>query len=202
MMRTFTRVAAAALTCVSLAAGVFAAADPVTRRDAARLQAKLDKITKNGVGKRAVAARTAISEAELNSYLRYELGDRIPVGVRDPWVSILGENRLSGRAVVDLSQVAQSKKSGAMLDPWNLLGGSLPLEVDGVLRTKNGVGTFGVQSVSISGVPVPNWMLQEIVSYYSKSSTTPQGVSLEKPFELPAGIREIQLDRGQAIVVQ
>jgi hypothetical protein len=202
MMRNFTRVAVATLTCVSLTACLFAAADPVTRRDAARLQAKLDKITKNGSGPRAVAARTAISEAELNSYLRYELGDRIPAGVKDPWVSILDDNRVSGRAVVDLSQVAQSKKSGAALDPWNLVGGSLPLEVDGVLRTKNGIGTFGVQSVSISGIPVPSWMLQEIVSYYSKSSSTPQGVSLDKPFELPAGIREIQLGRGQAIVVQ
>jgi hypothetical protein len=201
MMRNLTRVALATLTCASLAAGVFAAADPVTRRDAARLQAKLDKITKNGLAKRA-AGRTAISEAELNSYLRYELGDRIPPGVKDPWVTILDENRVSGRAVVDLTQLAESKRSGAMLDPWNLVGGSLPIAVDGVLRTKNGIGTFGVQSVALSGITVPNWMLQEIVSYYSKSSATPQGVSIDKPFELPAGIREIQLAKGQAIVVQ
>jgi hypothetical protein len=201
MMRNLTRVALATLTCASLAAGVFAAADPVTRRDAARLQAKLDKITKNGLAKRA-AGRTAISEAELNSYLRYELGDRIPPGVKDPWVTILDENRVSGRAVVDLTQLAESKRSGAMLDPWNLVGGSLPIAVDGVLRTKNGIGTFGVHSVSLSGITVPNWMLQEIVSYYSKSSATPQGVSIDKPFELPAGIREIQLAKGQAIVVQ
>lgn len=202
MMRNPTRALLVSLTFVSLTAGVFAAADPVTRRDAARLQAKIDKITKNGAGKRAIAGRTAITEAELNSYLRYELGDRIPAGVKDPWVSILGENRLSGRAVVDLTQVAQSRKSGNVLDPWNLVGGSLPLAVDGVLHTKNGVGTFGVESVSLSGVPVPAWMLQEIVSYYSKSSTDPKGVSLDKPFDLPVGIREIQLDRGQAIVVQ
>jgi len=201
MMRNLTRVALATLTCASLAAGVFAAADPVTRRDAARLQAKLDKITKNGLAKRA-AGRTAISEAELNSYLRYELGDKIPPGVKDPWVTILDENRVSGRAVVDLTQLAESKRSGAMLDPWNLVGGSLPIAVDGVLRTKNGIGSFGVQSVSLSGITVPNWMLQEIVSYYSKSSATPQGVSIDKPFELPAGIREIQLAKGQAIVVQ
>lgn len=185
-----------------LAAVLSAAADPVTRRDAARLQAKLDKITKNGSGARAVAGKTSITEAELNSYLRYELGDRIPAGVKEPWVSILGENRVSGRAVVDLTQVAQSRKSGGMLDPWSLVGGTLPLAVNGVLRTKNGIGTFGVESVLISGVPVPSFMLQEIVSYYSKSASAPHGVSLEKPFELPAGIREIQLDRGQAIVVQ
>lgn len=202
MIRQCARRVLVSLIVVNLAAGLFAAADPVTRRDAARLQAKLEKITKNGTGKPAAAARTAITEAELNSYLQYELGDRIPEGVKDPWVSILDENRVSGRAVVDLNQVAKSKKSGAMLDPWSLVGGNLPLTVNGLLRTKNGVGTFGVESVAISGVPVPSWMLQEIVSYYSKSSTAPQGVSLEKPFELPAGIREIQLARGQAIVVQ
>jgi len=201
MMRNLTRVALATLTCASLARCVCRGRSPVTRRDAARLQAKLDKITKNGLAKRA-AGRTAISEAELNSYLRYELGDRIPPGVKDPWVTILDENRVSGRAVVDLTQLAESKRSGAMLDPWNLVGGSLPIAVDGVLRTKNGIGTFGVQSVSLSGITVPNWMLQEIVSYYSKSSATPQGVSIDKPFELPAGIREIQLAKGQAIVVQ
>jgi hypothetical protein len=202
MIRHCAGLALAFLIVVTLAAGALSAADPVSRRDAARLQAKLEKITKNASGKPATAARTAISEAELNSYLRYELGDRIPEGVKDPWVSLLDENRVSGRAVVDMSQVAKSKKTGAMLDPWSLVGGELPLTVNGQLRTKDGVGTFGVESVSISGVPVPNWMLQEIVGYYSKSSGAPQGVSLDKPFELPAGIREIQLARGQAIVVQ
>lgn len=202
MLRRYSGPFTALLIVPVLAAVLSAAADPVSRRDAARLQAKLDKITKNGAGSRAVSARTAITEAELNSYLRYELGDRIPPGVKEPWVSILGESRLAGRAVVDLTQVAQSRKSGGMLDPWNLVGGNLPLAVNGVLRTGNGIATFGVESVSISGVPVPSFMLQEIVSYYSKSSTAPQGVSIDKPFELPAGIREILLDRGQAIVVQ
>jgi hypothetical protein len=45
-------------------------------------------------------------------------------------------------------------------------------------------------------------MLQEIVSYYSKSEAAPKGVALDKPFVLPNGIREIQTARGQVIVVQ
>ena len=45
-------------------------------------------------------------------------------------------------------------------------------------------------------------MLQEIVSYYSKSEAAPKGVALDKPFVLPNGIREIQTARGQATVVQ
>ena len=176
-------------------------AEPVSRRDAARLQAKLDRITKNS-GSPGKASSTAITETEVNSYLRYELSDRIPPGVTEPWVSILDNGRLSGRATVDLARVGQSRKSTGMLDPFNFLTGSLPLAVNGVLKTKNGVGTFALESALISGVPVPSWMLQEIVSYYSKSPSAPNGVSLEKPFTLPSGIREIQLAKGQAIVVQ
>jgi len=185
------------------AAAVSAGVDPVSRRDAARLQAKIDKINKNVAGRRPAAPlRTAVTEAELNSYLQYELGDKMPTGVKNPWVTILGDNRVSGRATVDLAQVAKAHKSTGMMDPYNYLTGSVPIAADGILKSQNGVATFALQSASISGVPVPIWMLQEIVSSYSKSPESPQGIALDKPFALPAGIREIQLARGQAVVIQ
>jgi hypothetical protein len=179
------------------------AAEPVSRRDAARLQAKIERITNNPATRnRTAAAQTPITETEVNSYLQYELADRIPAGIKDPWVSILDNGRLSGKATVDLGRVAQSRKSGGMLDPFSYLTGAVPVLVNGVLRTKSGTATFALESASVSGVPIPAWMLQEIVSYYSKSETAPEGVSIDKPFALPSGIREIQLARGQAIVVQ
>jgi hypothetical protein len=196
------RLSLSALILTTVVTGLFAAADPVSRRDAARLQAKIERITKNSASRGKAAAQTPITEVEVNSYLRYELADRIPPGVQDPWVSILGDGRLSGKATVDLARVAQSRKSTGMLDPFSYLSGALPVAVNGVLRTKNGIGTFALESASISGVPMPAWMLQEIVGYYSKSESAPAGVSIEKPFVLPSGIREIQLARGQAIVVQ
>lgn len=193
-------------TLYALLAGLLAtslfAAEPISRRDAARLQAKIDRITKGSPARGKTASTTAITETEVNSYLRYELADRIPNGVTDPWVSILDNGRLSGRATVDLARVAQSRKSSGVLDPFNFLSGSVPLAVNGILRTKNGVGTFAVESASISSVPVPVWMLQEIVSYYSRSESSPKGVAIDKPFVLPNGIREIQTAKGQATVVQ
>lgn len=178
------------------------AADVVSRRDAARLQAKLDRIVKGGPGERRAALRTTVSEVELNSYLQYELDDRLPPGVSEPWVSIVGDGRLSGRATVDLGVVGEKRKSGGVLDPFSYLTGRLPLLATGVLQTKAGVGNFVLESVSISGVPVPKWMLQEVVSHYSRSSVRPEGLTIEKPFALPVGIREIEVGRGQAIVVQ
>ena len=196
-----TRTCSSVLIAGLLAATVFAA-EPVSRRDAARLQAKIDRITKGSPTRGKAPATTAVTETEVNSYLRYELADRIPAGVTEPWVSILENGRLSGRATVDLARVGQSRKSGGMLDPFNFLTGSLPLAVTGILRTKNGVGTFAVESASISSVPVPVWMLQEIVSYYSKSESAPNGVAIDEPFALPNGIREIQTARGTATVIQ
>jgi hypothetical protein len=45
-------------------------------------------------------------------------------------------------------------------------------------------------------------LLQEIISHYSRSAANPSGLSLDDPFALPARIREIQVERGQAIIVQ
>jgi hypothetical protein len=195
------RTTAAGLLAALFVCGLFAA-EPVSRRDAARLQAKLDRITKGSLARGKVPATTPITETEVNSYLQYELADRIPAGVTDPWVTILENGRLAGRATVDLARVGQSRKPAGRLDPFSFLTGSLPLTVNGVLKTQNGVASFAVESASISSVPVPVWMLQEIVSYYSKSESAPNGVAIDKPFALPNGIREIRTARGQATVVQ
>jgi hypothetical protein len=168
------------------AAVVFAGVDPVSRLDAARLQVKIDKINKNVAGLRSAAPlRTPVTEAELNSYLRYELGDKLPPGVKDPWVSMLGSNRVSGRAIVDLAQVSQGHKSTGMMDPYNYLTGSVPITADGVLTSKNGVASFVLESGKIASLGPFRWDASEIVTYYSKSAAVPEGVSIAKPFPLP-----------------
>jgi hypothetical protein len=193
---------AAFLVAALLGAALLTAAEPVSRRDAARLQAKLDRIAQAPPGRYGSAARTTVSEVELNSYLQFEMDDRLPAGVTEPWISFVGEGRVSGRATVDLEKIAARRKSGSMLSPFNYLTGQLPVVATGMLRTRSGVATIEVESVSISGVPVPQWMLQEVVTHYSKSSERPDGVSISQPFELPAGIREIELELGQAILIQ
>jgi len=80
--------------------------------------------------------------------------------------------------------------------------GRLPVTAAGVLTTSNGVGRFAFESATLASVPVPKALLQEIVSYYSRSRETPAGISLDDPFPLPARIREIQVESGRAIVIQ
>jgi hypothetical protein len=71
-----------------------------------------------------------------------------------------------------------------------------------VLQASNGRGRFELESASVGVLPIPKLLLQEIVAYYSKSPDNPGGISLDDEFELPARIREIQVGRGQAIIVQ
>jgi hypothetical protein len=163
---------------------------------------KVAAITATGARPSKQPHRTMVTENELNAYLVYEAVGDLPPGVVDPSVSILGTGRLSGRAVVDLDAVRKGANGGGVFDPRSYLTGHLPVAVTGVLRTSNGVGRFELESATLGGVPIPKLVLQEIVGYYSRSPQKPGGISLDDAFALPAGIREIQVERGQAIIVQ
>lgn len=173
-----------------------------SRRDADQLRQKVATI--NALGERPTkqAHRTTVTENEVNAYLVYDAREQLPTGVVEPAVNILGTGRLSARAVVDLDAVRRQKNPTSLLDPMNYLAGRLPVTATGVLRTSNGMGRFQLESASVSGVPIPKLLLQEIVSYYSRTPDKPSGISLDDAFALPARIREIQVERGQAIIVQ
>jgi len=146
--------------------------------------------------------RTPISENEVNSWFTYRGQDLIPAGVTDPKLSIIGNGRVMGVATVDLDAVSRHNQSGGTFDLWKLVGGRVPVAVTGVLQTKDGRGQFDLQSATLSGVPVPKALLQELVSYYSRSADRPDGVRLDAPFALPARIQQIEVGAGQAVVVQ
>jgi len=141
--------------------------------------------------------RTTVTEGELNSWFVYRAPALLPVGVKDPRVAVVGNGKLVGLVTVDLDDVGKSK-SGA----WNVLGGRVPISLSGVLRTKDGRGQFDLQSADISGVPVPRFLVQEILSHYTRDEDRPNGVRLDDPFALPASIKQIDVGSGQAIVVQ
>ena len=173
-----------------------------TRRDAAALKQKVAAINAQAEKPSKVARRTIVTESEVNSYLVYDARDQIPAGVVEPSIAVIGSGRLSGRAVVDLDAVRKQKAPTSLLDPMNYLMGRLAVTAVGTLKTANGIGRFELESSSVGSVPIPKILLQEIVSYYSRSAQKPGGIGLDDPFPLPARIREIQVDRGQAIIVQ
>lgn len=192
-----------AVACALVYLGITVHADvQATRRDATALKQKIATITAQADKPAKQARRTTVTEGEVNSYIVFEARDQVPTGVVDPYITIVGGGRVTGRAVVDLDAVRKQKNPTSLLDPMNYLMGRLPVTATGVLRTTNGVGRFELESAAVSRIPVPKLFLQEIISYYSRTAQNPAGINLDDPFDLPARIREIQVERGQAIIVQ
>ena len=189
--------------CLVAALGVSMQADVRTsRRDATLLKQKVATISAHAEKANRQPRRTLVTESEVNSYLVYEAREQLPTGVVEPSVTILGDGRVSARAVVDLDAVRKEKNPTSLLDPMNYLMGKVPVSAVGVLKTTNGVGHIELESAAISRLPIPKFLLQEIVGYYSRTAANPAGINLDDPFALPARIREIQVERGQAIIVQ
>jgi hypothetical protein len=198
-----TRSAALALVAALAIAPLLAQA-PLTKQDADRFQAKLGRIVLQGNAaplKSAKPRATPITDVELNSYLRFNAGEQVPVGILEPTLNALGEGRVSGRALVDLDAVRKQKQRG-WLDPVGYLSGRLPVTATGRLTTRDGTGQFLLDSAEISGVTIPKAVLQELLSFYSRTPENPKGIDMEAPFELPARIREIRVGTGTSTIVQ
>jgi hypothetical protein len=199
------RGASLALAVLVLVAPLLADDPRLTKQDADRFQAKLTKIVEFGNAKPTAKApkpqSISVSDAEVNSYLRFVAAPQIPVGIVEPVLNAMGEGRVSGRAIVDLDAVRKQKQRG-WLDPLAYLGGQLPVTAAGRLTTKDGKGQFQLESAEIKGVPIPKAVLQELLSYYSRTPENPAGIDMDAPFELPARIREIRVGSGTSTVVQ
>jgi hypothetical protein len=193
-----------AVSCLVLSCAVALGADEaLSKADAARFQAKLTQIERNVTtpAKRGVARVTPVTDTEVNSYLKFLAGKQVPVGIADPILHAAGNGRVTGRALVDLDAVRTQKKR-AWSDPLAYLTGRLPVSAEGTLTTTNGIGRFTLESAEISGVTVPKSLLQELLTYYSKSPDRPNGISMDDPFELPSAIKEIKVGVGSTTVVQ
>jgi hypothetical protein len=183
--------------CCSIAVAV-----QLTREEGERLQKKIDEIAENGSSQPVQTKKIPISENEVNSYLIFNLRDKIPQGLTSPSVNILGNGRLAGRVLVDIDEFKRHRRVGGFFDPLVYVSGKVPVAAQGVLRTREGKGQFHLRSAEIYGIPLPKPLLQELVTFFSRTRKNPKGFDMDKPFELPANIREVVIDKGEAVVVQ
>ena len=187
-----------------LAAGVQNEGEPpVTAEDGRRLELKLIEIFKNGTTSidGLKLSPIVLPEREINAYFRFQAAPKLPAGVTDPWLSMVGEGHVIVAATVDLSAVRDEQARG-MLDPLRYVSGLMRVTAQCSLMTSDGVGRLEVESATVGGVTVPMEVLIELVRYYSRSDTRPNGVEPAEPFELPYRIREVLIEKGKAIVSQ
>jgi hypothetical protein len=183
-------------------AGAAMAALQLSKEQGDSLARKIDGINKNAATEPIRSKTTPMSEPEVNSYLAFNIRDKIPRGLANPEIRIVGDGQLAGRVFVDMDEFKRHRSSGGFLDPLSYITGQVPLTARGVLRTRDGKGQFQLASAEIHGVPVPKPIVQELVTFFSRTPENPNGFNLDAPFNLPAKIREVPVKQGQALVVQ
>jgi hypothetical protein len=175
-----------------------------TRSEADSMGRKLTAIIERGnKPKPAVTAkpvRTSFTEREVNAFFKFNT-EVMPVGVIEPRLTIVDGQQVRARAMVDLDAIRKSKER-SWVDPLTYVTGKVELRAAGIVTAANGKGVLQLQSATLGGVPIPISVLQEVVSYYSKTPENPQGFDLTKPFDLPQNIRQVELQTGAATIVQ
>ena len=159
-----------------------------------RMQEKLESVVRFGAIPRLETQATVFEEAEVNAYLAHHLRSEIPPGVATPTLRILGDNRLTATATLDLDAMNASRPPSEGFDPLRVLKGSLLAKVSGRLVTAQGSGHFELESAELGGIPIPRALVSQIVARYD--------VNLDAPFDLPSSIREIRVEPGQVTVLQ
>jgi hypothetical protein len=178
------------------------AAVQLSREQGDALARKIKGINQNAAAEPVRSKQTPMTDGEVNSYLAFNIKDKIPRGLANPEIRALGETQLSGRVFVDMDEFKRGRSSGGMMDPLSYVSGQVPFTARGVLHTREGKAQFQLTSAEIHGVPLPKSIVQELVSFFSRTPDRPNGFNMDEPFALPAKIREVAIDQGKTTIVQ
>ncbi len=166
------------------------------------LKEKVDQFIANGELDPVPAKTTRFSEAELNQILNGQMVDWIPSGISEPQVRLLGNQRFTLRAIVDVDEFKRRRERQRSAGPLNFFTGKMPALVRGDLITGDGKGQLKLQSVEVNGIPLPRALALELLATHSKTRRNPEGVDIEKPFDLPNKIRQLQINPSELVVIQ
>ena len=114
-MRKISFSSRALLAVLMLAFSVSTAAAPqISREQGNSFARKIDEINHNATAKLATPKRTAILEPEVNSYLAFNIKNKIPRGLAEPHIRLLGNGQLAGRVLVDMTPDDLAKAGSAI----------------------------------------------------------------------------------------
>jgi hypothetical protein len=191
-----------ALLLFFLAGVAVSAADVLTRQQGdafARKVVIVQTHANEGVKK---PLSTTFTQTETNSYLKFNALDLLPTGLTEPEITLLGQNRVSAKAIVDLDVVRKKQSSGGWFDPTSYLTGKLLVTASGRVITGDRKGRIELERAEVSGVPIPKTFLNQMVNFFTRTADNPNGSTVDDVFELPAKIQRITDEAGRFTVHQ
>jgi hypothetical protein len=160
------------------------------------LQAKIRLLSAPTPGNPASLQPIVVTEAETNSYLKYNGREFLPPGVNDPEIHISPE-RIYGTADVDFNQLNQASKT----DDWGAktlamaFPGKQRVSAAGTLDTGGGQGKVTIQNVRVGSFAVPDALVGLLLESYVQKRYK---IDLSKPVRLPDHVTRIALGPGNA----
>jgi len=139
-----------------------------------------------------------ISEEDLNAWAAVVTENKSHLGLRKLQVDLLGLNRVRALAEIDMDQVKMEGFSAQLFK--STLSGIQNLVAEGRLQIEGNQASFSVEEASFNGIPVPAWLVTQVLSYLS--TRQPPNIDVTEPFPLPYGIRDIQLLPDSAVITR
>ena len=187
---------------LAVAGSLLSAAEALSPQLADAFAKKIVLVQKMADEKSAKDRVTTFTQDETNSYLKYQAGDLLPTGLTQPELTMLGQGRVAGKAIVDLDIVRQKQSSGGWFDPTSYLTGKLLVTASGRIVAADGKGRFELERADVSGITIPKSFLAQMVNFFTRTADNPSGSSIDDTFELPAKIRRIDVEQGRWITHQ
>src|SRR5215203_3535311 len=190
------------LAALAIAGSLLSAAEALTPQLADAFAKKIVLVQKMADETSPKDRATTFTQDETNSYLKYQAGDLLPTGLTQPELTMLGQGRVAGKAIVDLDIVRQKQGSGGWFDPTSYLTGKLLVTAAGRVITADGKGRFELDRADVSGITIPKSFLAQMVNFFTRTADNPGGSSIDDTFELPAKIRRIDVEQGRWVTHQ
>jgi len=169
----------------------------VSRADAKRFSQKWSELASPPKGR--FSKTWEFSQKEMDSYLRYELAESFPKGLRDVRIKFLPDS-VSADAFVNIDEMQADSHPAKNPFLSALLAGEHRLEVLGKLNAQNKQGTYEILGLRLDQKEIPKALVDLLVSklvvpkYPSAKPNT--------PFELPYEITRIDIQQGKMTVYQ
>jgi len=202
-MRLPFRIVIAGIVAAALG-GVPVHAQEPTRAEADAMQTKIVRVAAAAETPRppnAPPLSTTFAEREINAYLALEGPALLPPGIAMPRVRLGDDGRVQAWAIVDLDAVRRSRERSAF-DPLSYLTGTVEVVAGGRVEGSGGEGLIRYESATVGGVAVPKTVAQELLRFYTSTPDRPRGFAFDEPFDLPAGLRAVSVERGAVTVMQ
>jgi hypothetical protein len=176
-----------------LSADTLSAQSDVSQKTANVLQSKIDAIQAAEKSGNHPRKTIEVSEPELESYVIYELRDRIPAKIESLDVQLT-----EGAVAADTKLTFGQGATGSTLVDL-LIAGTHTFFFKGKLAASSKQGKFELEEVKVDGIPVPNILVETLIAKYVKPEY-PE-VELNEPFQMPWGIESLVITPGRTTIV-